>query len=526
MAYRKEACITAEDGSAIYAEAIYPERYTIRGRHRYLTSKGRRYKRLKSAVLHNISYIYPAGIFSDTFKKENYPLGTVCDKAIYPKRYRIRGGRRYLISKGRRYKRFKSAVLHNISYIYLAGIFSDTFKKEYYPLGTVYDEAIYPKRYTIRGRHSDTFKKEYCPLGTVYAEAIYPKRYTICDRRCCLTSKGRRKKASKPLYCTVYHAGIFSDPFKKEYYPLGTIYAEAIYPKRYTIRSRHSDTVKKEYYPLGTVYAEAIYPKRYTGAGMGVQAGSSKRKLGDPAGPAMKLSRTEVWPEEQYSPAGRNYQYPSVYSAPTEYHSRYPVQQTICCDNGKSYLDLGSWNGNSSKCCEGRTNWCSHGPACYRQKRLTVLNISMCKLSRYRQFSDPSLHKSVLICNTLRLIEREMEQEGYFNIGTTPPEPIKPIPEVPTYEPPRSVTPFPNNVTESDSGLGDERTINWGSVLSLSNQSDLDPMNNNDSIGDGMEFGSEMDELFPPWKLSSEDMFSSPRASEEVDSLMHVLVNT
>ncbi|XP_018006926.1 dentin sialophosphoprotein [Hyalella azteca] len=49
---------------------------------------------------------------------------------------------------------------------------------------------------------------------------------------------------------------------------------------------------------------------------------------------------------------------------------------------------------------------------CYQQQRLAVLNMSMCKLNRFSRCSDPRLHKSVLICNTLRLIEKEFESEG------------------------------------------------------------------------------------------------------------------
>ncbi|KAF2353261.1 SERTA domain [Trinorchestia longiramus] len=49
---------------------------------------------------------------------------------------------------------------------------------------------------------------------------------------------------------------------------------------------------------------------------------------------------------------------------------------------------------------------------CYQQQRLAVLNMSMCKLNRFSRCADPRLHKSVLICNTLRLIEKEFESEG------------------------------------------------------------------------------------------------------------------
>lgn len=49
--------------------------------------------------------------------------------------------------------------------------------------------------------------------------------------------------------------------------------------------------------------------------------------------------------------------------------------------------------------------FCSH-------QRQSIFNISMCKLSRFRQSPDPSLLRSVLICNTLRNIERDMERDG------------------------------------------------------------------------------------------------------------------
>lgn len=281
---------------------------------------------------------------------------------------------------------------------------------------------------------------------------------------------------------------------------------------------------------------------------MGLQGTANKRKLGasecESPQPA-KMGRTEEW-GDQYLPSGnaRGYQcYPSgsyynntpSSSIPEEYRSCYQVQQTIRCDeNGKSYLDLGSWNSNvGGKCCEGRTTWCSRGPSCYRQKRLAVLNISMCKLGRYRQFSDPSLHRSVLICNTLRLIEKEMEQEGYFSSGNSgpppAPEPSHPqFPEVPVvpYEPPRVATPFPPSVQEDSISLGDERSINWGSVLSLSSQSDLDPLNNNDCLNTD----PDLDDFLPSWKLTPDDLLRSvpPRASDssELDSIMHVLVGT
>ena len=216
-------------------------------------------------------------------------------------------------------------------------------------------------------------------------------------------------------------------------------------------------------------------------------------------------------------------------------------QQTIRCDeNGKSYLDLGSGSSPSAnnsalfnnRCCNTRTKWCMCGPACYRQRRLTVLNISMCKLGRYRQFTDPSLYRSVLICNTLRYIEREMEQEGCFasNQQIAPLIVLEPPPE-----PPRAPTPYPQTSPQedSDSGIGDDnRSINWGSVLSLSSQSDLDPLNNNDSLGE-LDFSQDFEDIIPSCKLTPlnvDDIFKTVpptsqtvKESPDIENIMQVL---
>jgi len=54
----------------------------------------------------------------------------------------------------------------------------------------------------------------------------------------------------------------------------------------------------------------------------------------------------------------------------------------------------------------------------YARQRHITFNISMCKLNRYRQSSDPSLLRSVLICNTLKRLEKELEKEGVkINFG-------------------------------------------------------------------------------------------------------------
>ncbi|XP_042207604.1 mucin-5AC-like isoform X1 [Homarus americanus] len=295
-------------------------------------------------------------------------------------------------------------------------------------------------------------------------------------------------------------------------------------------------------------------------------------------------------------------------------------------------------------------------PSCYHQQRLSVLNVSMYKLNRFRQFPDPSLHRSVLICNTLRHIERELEAEGVSvasilahshaahshlqgatpNPGTPPcPEPM---PSSPPSSPPPSegplppmhtplvgsplaapvspapstpVTPSPvnhystagptvqyptaqylpaehssaydsretvhlrpypslppnshhNDVGEGPSGVVDTRAepedppppttprppplppedrtdaINWCSVLSLSSQTDLDSMNNNEYGDWSGEGSSDLDyarpDDAPPWKLpslSADDVLKSfPEASkrleatEDLDSIINVLVGS
>lgn len=233
-------------------------------------------------------------------------------------------------------------------------------------------------------------------------------------------------------------------------------------------------------------------------------------------------------------------------------HLQQQQQQTIRCEeNGKSYLELGaavplpcppvpmaappSFSMAVGRCCDGRTRWC-HVP-CYRQTRMAVLNLSMCKLARYRQCSDPSLRRSVLICNTLRRLEREMEAEPPPppmlppQLPLLPPQPQQPVPvpmptsvhsvehthphnptsntsttssatlrEVSASSSSGRATPFPHlPLHDADSGYGGDtdamidvdsasvdtsRPINWSSVLSLATQTtaDLDALNNNDDL--------------------------------------------
>ena len=49
----------------------------------------------------------------------------------------------------------------------------------------------------------------------------------------------------------------------------------------------------------------------------------------------------------------------------------------------------------------------------YAKIRQIIFSISMVKLTRYRQTPDPSLARSVLICNTLKRLEKELEKEGF-----------------------------------------------------------------------------------------------------------------
>lgn len=94
-----------------------------------------------------------------------------------------------------------------------------------------------------------------------------------------------------------------------------------------------------------------------------------------------------------------------------------PPQTIRCAENGKSYTELGTYtffNSNTTRhikrCCDGKNNWCNN-KQCYKEKRIRMMNLSMFKLSRFRQASDQSLYRSVLICNTLKEIEEEIEEE-------------------------------------------------------------------------------------------------------------------
>jgi len=217
-----------------------------------------------------------------------------------------------------------------------------------------------------------------------------------------------------------------------------------------------------------------------------------------------------------------------------------------CDENGKSYLQLGTFNHhlpvtpviqpkpttltprrpvhpfrplqhpparppNPTPPCDHSACLSRRNSPCYRQQRARMLNVSLHKLHMARQRTDSNLRRSVLICNMLRHIEEESdtearEQEATFNHqqhhdnAETPywnnlnnhnvnsyvaqsPNPYRDLsysnegfePTLKDFNSAFRPTPLP----ESDSVVEEDRGINWSSVLSLSSQSDLDPLNNN-----------------------------------------------
>ncbi|XP_067641898.1 mucin-5AC [Eurosta solidaginis] len=145
-------------------------------------------------------------------------------------------------------------------------------------------------------------------------------------------------------------------------------------------------------------------------------------------------------------PSGGNQQFyvPPEAAYPSSQQQPPQQQQTIrCAENGKSYLELGcssppptAVSVNSvvphspppftgmhlttsldarhplKRCCDSRVNWCNTNKNCYKDIRLKIRNLSMFKLSRFRQVTEQSLYRSVLICNTLKRIDREIEIEA------------------------------------------------------------------------------------------------------------------
>lgn len=91
----------------------------------------------------------------------------------------------------------------------------------------------------------------------------------------------------------------------------------------------------------------------------------------------------------------------------------------------------------------------TNGPKCicrnsrevYFDTRQHIYNVSMSKLGSFRQTLDPSLRRSVVICNTLRAIEREMVSEGL-----SPRPPVTLLPSIETDK--MTLDPIPNTTTD------------------------------------------------------------------------------
>ncbi|XP_041716937.1 SERTA domain-containing protein 2 [Coregonus clupeaformis] len=75
----------------------------------------------------------------------------------------------------------------------------------------------------------------------------------------------------------------------------------------------------------------------------------------------------------------------------------------------------------------------------YPQQRQLVLDLCLDKLQSYQRQAEPSLHRSVLLANTLRQIKQEMRQEGGPHPLDSPP-PAPSLPRVPSDCPSTLVT--------------------------------------------------------------------------------------
>jgi len=250
-----------------------------------------------------------------------------------------------------------------------------------------------------------------------------------------------------------------------------------------------------------------------------------------------------------------------------------------CDENGKSYLQLGTFNHhipvtpviqpkpttltprrpvhpfrplqhpparppNPTPPCDHSACLSRRNSPCYRQQRARMLNVSLHKLHIARQRTDSNLRRSVLICNMLRHIEEESdmearEQEATFNhqqhqdnSGETPywnnlnnhnvnsyvaqsPNPYRDLGySSEGFEPPLKdfnsafrQTPLPSlsHETTDNGSETEDRGINWSSVLSLSSQSDLDPLNNN-SFTDSWSGSSDSTKHQTDWGGSPGDL--------------------
>jgi len=216
-------------------------------------------------------------------------------------------------------------------------------------------------------------------------------------------------------------------------------------------------------------------------------------------------------------------------------------QRIECDENGKSYLQLGTVNHHHlpvtpviqpkpttliprrpiPSCRPSLPRPPNPTPPCempsapfYRQQRTDMLSLSLHKLHMARQRSDSSLRRSVLICNMLRYIEEESntearQHEAHYQEQASQPE-HQPYWGGNNFSPPPTPNPYTrdngSNAFVQENGFDaplkdfnsafrqssplmasspessendEERGINWSSVLSLTSQNELDPLNNN-----------------------------------------------
>lgn len=128
----------------------------------------------------------------------------------------------------------------------------------------------------------------------------------------------------------------------------------------------------------------------------------------------------------------------------------------------------------------------------YVRRRHAIFNLSLFKLSRFRQAPDPSLLRSVLVCNTLRALERDCVPAPPPVQRTSSPAPPSgpPLPHCsPTpYHPYDCPAPVDYQVGDFDNGRltpfvrcepwsEDDRlpSLNWSSVLNFGNSSPPPP---------------------------------------------------
>ncbi|XP_062406336.1 SERTA domain-containing protein 2 [Sardina pilchardus] len=120
--------------------------------------------------------------------------------------------------------------------------------------------------------------------------------------------------------------------------------------------------------------------------------------------------------------------------------------------------------------CDGAGDAASLGLA-YPQQRQLVLDLCLDKLQSCQRRAEPSLHRSVLLANTLRHLQQEMRQEGSTATAACPPPPPAPslhaltprhVPDLPPVPsdlqpacgPPESPASGPDAGAQPDDGSG------------------------------------------------------------------------